>query len=121
MALLAFDPAMTSHAEMPAHIATLLSNSQKLKTAGELNAAILASQSQGCESKLPQMLRLLMWGEELCQNRPPGSASDGGSKGATTTGGGAAGGTITGFPRLDLEGSFAADETDERSRGFKME
>lgn len=67
MALLAFDlPGTGAGAlEAPTHIATLLSQGQKLKTAGELNAAILASQSQGSDPKLPQMLRLMAWGEDL--------------------------------------------------------
>lgn len=74
MALLAFDlPSSTNSTAgtgalalpAPPHVASLLSPSQKLKTAGELNAAILASQSQGSDPKLPQMLRMMAWGEDL--------------------------------------------------------
>ncbi|PWN25263.1 hypothetical protein BDZ90DRAFT_243882, partial [Jaminaea rosea] len=71
MALLAFDlpssssTASTAALPAPPHVASLLSPSQKLKTAGELNAAILASQSQGSDPKLPQMLRMMAWGEDL--------------------------------------------------------
>lgn len=79
MALLAFDlPGTGSDGrtapalEAPPHIAELLSPSQKLRTAGELNAAILASQSQGCDPKLPQMLRLMTYGEELLGPEGPG-------------------------------------------------
>lgn len=80
MALLAFDlpsgsglTSGTSTAlEPPSHIAELLSVSQKLKTAGELNAAILASQSQSADPKLPQMLRLMSYGEDLLCNTGPG-------------------------------------------------
>lgn len=74
MALLAFDlPTNGSTAfEAPAHIAQLLSPAQKLRTAGELNAAILASQSQGCDPKLPQMLRIMGQGEELLGLDGPG-------------------------------------------------
>ncbi|CAO1636695.1 unnamed protein product [Sympodiomycopsis kandeliae] len=90
MALLAFDlpeagtgagAGATSTMAAPPHIAELLSPSQKLRTAGELNAAILASQSQGCDPKLPQMLRLMNHGEALLGPDGPGK---------------------TRFPRLDL-------------------
>lgn len=90
MALLLFDlPSETSNKsatapaalEAPPHIAELLSPGQKLRTAGELNSAILASQSQGSDPKLPQMLRLLAHGEELLGPDGPGK---------------------THFPRLDL-------------------
>lgn len=80
MALLAFDlpsgngstPSTSTALEPPPHIAELLSVSQKLKTAGELNAAILASQSQSADPKLPQMLRLMSYGEDLLGNTGPG-------------------------------------------------
>ncbi|CAO1620885.1 unnamed protein product [Parajaminaea phylloscopi] len=77
MALIAFDlPASDGQAAgaliAPPHISELLSPSQKLKTAAELNAAILASQSQGCDPKLPQMLRLMTHGEALLGPNGPG-------------------------------------------------
>ncbi|MCO5590568.1 hypothetical protein L7F22_044539 [Adiantum nelumboides] len=53
-----------------------------LKTAGELNAAILTSQSQGKEPKLPQLVRLLVYGEGLLSEEKMN------------------------FPRLDLAGSL---------------
>ncbi|GJJ09439.1 hypothetical protein Clacol_003661 [Clathrus columnatus] len=61
MALLAFDTLPT----MPPSIAELLSPAQRLKTAGELNAAILESLSQGKESKLTELIRLMLWGEHM--------------------------------------------------------
>ena len=36
-----------------------------MKTAGEVNAAILESFSQGKESKLVALLKLLCWGESM--------------------------------------------------------
>ncbi|SPO39347.1 related to Glucose-induced degradation protein 8 homolog [Pseudozyma flocculosa] len=88
MALLAFDitkagaPAAGSLAAPP-HIAELLAPSQRLKTAAELNAAILASQSQGRDPKLPQLIKMLKYGEELLGMEGPGKWE---------------------FPKLDLEG-----------------
>lgn len=77
MALLAFDlPSSTSNASplgAPPQVAELLSAGQKLRTAGELNAAILASQSQGCDPKLPQMLRMMAHGEDLLGPDGPGN------------------------------------------------
>lgn len=80
MALIAFDlPSSEREAigplAAPSHIIELLSPSQKLKTAGELNAAILASQSQGCDPKLPQMLRLMTYGEKLLGPTGPGKTA----------------------------------------------
>ncbi|PWN41122.1 hypothetical protein IE81DRAFT_324843 [Ceraceosorus guamensis] len=49
----------------PEHISALLHPSQRLRTATELNAAILASQSQGTEPKLPKLLRVMYAGEDL--------------------------------------------------------
>lgn len=57
----------------PPQVADLLSSNQKLRTAGELNAAILASQSQGSDPKLPQMLRMMVHGEELLGPDGPGN------------------------------------------------
>ncbi|KIJ45524.1 hypothetical protein M422DRAFT_29659 [Sphaerobolus stellatus SS14] len=61
MALLAFD----SLPNAPPNIAELLSQAQRLRTAGELNAAILESLSQGKEAKLLALIRLMVWGESL--------------------------------------------------------
>ena len=41
----------------------LLGPLQRQKTAGELNAAILAAQSQAREPKLPNLLKLLVWAQ----------------------------------------------------------
>lgn len=40
-----------------------------MKTAGEVNAAILESLSQGKESKLVGLLKLLCWGETMLDER----------------------------------------------------
>ncbi|KAH9487023.1 Protein GID8-like protein [Psilocybe cubensis] len=65
MALLAFDSAPNA----PAAIAELLSPAQRMKTAGEVNAAILESLSQGKEVKLVGLLKLLCWGESLLEEK----------------------------------------------------
>ncbi|KAK0563571.1 hypothetical protein OC844_002148 [Tilletia horrida] len=69
----------------PPHIASLLSASQRLQTAGELNAAILASQAQGRVPKLPQMLMMMKYGEDLLSVTGPGR---------------------TEFPTLDIRGGL---------------
>ncbi|KAI3436058.1 hypothetical protein D9Q98_002117 [Chlorella vulgaris] len=45
-------------------LADLMDVAQRQKTASELNAAILASQSQEAEPKLPNLLKLLMWAQK---------------------------------------------------------
>ncbi|KAL4069682.1 CTLH/CRA C-terminal to lish motif domain-containing protein [Scleroderma yunnanense] len=65
MALLAFD----STSSAPSAITDLLSPAQRIKTAGEVNAAILESFSQGKEVKLVQLLKLLCWGESMLSER----------------------------------------------------
>ncbi|KAI0320339.1 CTLH/CRA C-terminal to lish motif domain-containing protein [Amylostereum chailletii] len=77
MALLAFDASPA----VPSAISDLLSPAQRMKTAGEVNAAILESFSQGKESKLTALLRLLSWGESLLSERaefPKVNLGDGG-------------------------------------------
>lgn len=64
MALLVFDSASA-----PAAISELLSPAQRVKTAGEVNAAILESSSQGKEAKLVGLLKLLSWGEAMLSER----------------------------------------------------
>lgn len=54
---------------MPPAIAELLSPAQRLKTAGELNAAILESFSQGKETKLLSLIRLMCWGEAMLDEK----------------------------------------------------
>ena len=57
MALLAFpDPAASP-------LKALLDVAQRQKTASELNAAILALQCQERESRLPVLLKLLVWAQ----------------------------------------------------------
>ena len=65
MALLAFESAPGA----PPAIAELLSPAQRMKTAGEVNAAILESLSQGKEVKLVGLLKVLCWGEGLLEER----------------------------------------------------
>ncbi|KAH7928544.1 hypothetical protein BV22DRAFT_202745 [Leucogyrophana mollusca] len=65
MALLAFE----SSSSAPSAISELLSPAQRMKTAGEVNAAILESFSQGKEVKLIQLLKLLCWGESMLSER----------------------------------------------------
>lgn len=72
--------------EAPPHIAELLQPAQRLRTAGELNAAILASQSQGREPKLPRLLKMLCHGEGILSGPAEGKVN---------------------CPHLDLLGSFA--------------
>jgi CTLH/CRA C-terminal to LisH motif domain len=73
MTLLAFNSAGTgasagAGASAPANIAELLTPAQRAKTAGELNAAILESMSQGKEAKLAGLIRLMAWGENMLEN-----------------------------------------------------
>ncbi|KAL1748494.1 CTLH/CRA C-terminal to lish motif domain-containing protein [Schizophyllum fasciatum] len=90
MTLLAFE---SSPAAPPA-VSELLSSGQRLKTAGEVNAAILESLSQGKEVKLVGLLKLLSWGETMLEERAE-------------------------FPKLNLqEGTVSADEDD--GNGMKI-
>jgi len=65
MALLAFESSKST----PESISSLLSPTQRMRTAGEVNAAILESFSQGKESKLVALLKLLCWGESMLEER----------------------------------------------------
>lgn len=76
--------------EVPPHITELLAPAQRLRTAGELNAAILASQSQGREPKLPQLIKMLSFGESILAKEAKIS-----------------------FPRLDLVGALQLSSTDK--------
>lgn len=58
MALLAFE----DMSKCP--VADLLEPSQRLKTASELNAAILTSQCQEKDPKLPALIKMLQWAQE---------------------------------------------------------
>ncbi|KAF9270165.1 lish motif-containing protein [Marasmius fiardii PR-910] len=61
MALLAFERCDTK----PNGIGELLSAGQRLKTAGEMNGAILESLSQGKEAKLESLLKVMVWGQKM--------------------------------------------------------
>jgi len=63
MALLAFE----STPNPPAAVAELLHPSQRIRTASELNAAILDSLSQGKEVKLVGLMKLLCWAESILE------------------------------------------------------
>ncbi|KAF5375045.1 hypothetical protein D9758_000364 [Tetrapyrgos nigripes] len=65
MSLLAFQ----GSASAPGEISELLSPGQRMKTAGEVNAAILESLSQGKEVKLVSLLKLVHWGEKMLAER----------------------------------------------------
>ncbi|OSX67341.1 hypothetical protein POSPLADRAFT_1042575 [Postia placenta MAD-698-R-SB12] len=65
MALLAFEFSPLT----PPAISELLSPVQRMKTAGEVNSAILESLSQGKEAKLVGLLKLRQWGENLLGER----------------------------------------------------
>ncbi|MBW0483652.1 hypothetical protein O181_023367 [Austropuccinia psidii MF-1] len=75
MALLAFDTSTSSGTSSdapnapPAHIQELLLPAQRQRTAGQLNSAILTSQSHGKNPKLPNLLRMMNWGESLLSAR----------------------------------------------------
>jgi len=63
MALLAFE----DHTKSP--IGNLLDISQRQKTASELNAAILMSQCQEKDPKLPTLLKMLIWSQNQLEER----------------------------------------------------
>lgn len=53
----------------PAFVTALLHPSHRQATAAEVNAAVLTSQSHGPTPKLPNLLRMLAWGEGLLSER----------------------------------------------------
>lgn len=63
MALLAFQDVQSSP------VADLLLPGQRQKTASELNAAILLSQSREKDPQLPNLLKMLMWTQEQLDER----------------------------------------------------
>ncbi|KAH8835760.1 lish motif-containing protein [Flagelloscypha sp. PMI_526] len=69
MALLAFDSSATVTSGPPERIGELLSAGQRMKTAGEVNAAILEASNQGKEVKLIGLLKLLSWGERVLEEK----------------------------------------------------
>lgn len=54
---------------IPSSIAFLLHPAHRQSTATKVNAAILKSQSHGSTPKLPNLLKILAWGEELLSNK----------------------------------------------------
>lgn len=62
MSLLAFPDVQKSP------VAELLDHSQRQRTAGELNSAILQAQSQEKQAKLKSMLKMLVWAQVLLAN-----------------------------------------------------
>lgn len=67
-----------SASNLPASLAALLQPAHRQRTATEVNAAILKSQCHGSEPKLPNLLRMLAYGEDLLATK------------------------VTSFPRLDM-------------------
>jgi len=63
VALLAFEDVVNSP------LGELLSPSQRQKTASELNAAILTSQSHEKEPKLPNLLKMLVWAQAQLEEK----------------------------------------------------
>lgn len=54
---------------IPSFVTSLLHPAHRQSTAAQVNAAILTSQSLGPTPKLPNLLRLLAWGEQLLGER----------------------------------------------------
>lgn len=63
VALLAFEDVQASP------LAELMDVSQRQKTASELNAAILSSQGQEQEPRLPMLLKTMLWCQAQLQQR----------------------------------------------------
>lgn len=98
MALLVFDAPAGANGKSavapPPGVSELLAPTHRLQTAGELNAAILAAQSQNRDPKLLQLLRMLVFGQQALGPTGPGR---------------------TDFPLLDL--SSAIDPIEVASAG----
>eukprot|EP00271_Cylindrocystis_brebissonii_P008236 TRINITY_DN22263_c0_g1_i1.p1 TRINITY_DN22263_c0_g1~~TRINITY_DN22263_c0_g1_i1.p1 ORF type:complete len:250 (+),score=56.13 TRINITY_DN22263_c0_g1_i1:298-1047(+) len=67
VALLAFDAANAQSGNCP--VGLLLDPAHRQKTASELNAAILTSQSHEKEPKLPSLLKMLLWVQDKLDER----------------------------------------------------
>lgn len=63
------DEALDGIDGVPSSIAFLLHPAHRQSTATKVNAAILKSQSHGSTPKLPNLLKILAWGEELLSNK----------------------------------------------------
>ena len=59
----------TNSSNLPTSLAALLQPAQRQRTASEVNAAILKSQSHASEPKLPNLLKMLAFGEDLLQTK----------------------------------------------------
>jgi glucose-induced degradation protein 8 len=55
--------------QTPGALAPLLDMAQRQRLASELNAAILASQAQEKDAKLPGLLRMLLWAQTLLEDK----------------------------------------------------
>lgn len=80
MALLAFED------ESRCPVNFLLSHSQRQKTAGEVNAAILTSQCQERDARLPLALKMMLWAQQQLSRQVK-------------------------FPTMDLQGKLSEDGT----------
>lgn len=58
-----------SATSVPPNLVTLLHPSHRAKTAHELNSAILTSQSYSPSPKLPGLIRMMAWGEDMLADR----------------------------------------------------
>ncbi|GAA5873586.1 hypothetical protein JCM3774_000058 [Rhodotorula dairenensis] len=65
----ATESATPSLPPMPTAISSLLDPSQRLRTAWELNAAILNAQGHASEPKLPGLMAVMNWGEGLLNEK----------------------------------------------------
>jgi hypothetical protein len=63
MALLAFDIGT------PSPVGYLLDHSHRQKIASEVNAAILSSQCQDKEAKLPRLIKMLLWAQKTLSEK----------------------------------------------------
>jgi len=101
MALLAFDTLASSSTSanppaIPRNLHELLHPAQRTRTASQLNAAILTSQSHGKDTKLPKLLRMMEWGEGMLESKAE-------------------------FPKLDLARLLSASEPGTANEGIGMD
>ena len=69
MALLAFEEPSSSP------LGALLGGAQRQKTAGELNAAVLAAQGQEREARAPMLLKAMLWAQARARALAPCAAA----------------------------------------------
>ena len=58
-----------SSSSLPTSMKSLLHPEQRRRTALEVNAAILSSQSYSPSAKLPNLIRMLAWGEQMLEEK----------------------------------------------------